>query len=112
MTSVSELRDLCVPNFRTSDLPANMTIEQLQAAAANNLWVNIQPEISMGVLALLLLVLEIFLPKKKALIPTISIVAQLGLLIGLLANFTPTYLGTTSFSGLLYHSSDGQYLRA
>ncbi|MCX6936744.1 MAG: NADH-quinone oxidoreductase subunit N [Verrucomicrobia bacterium] len=89
-----------------------MTIEQLQAAAANNLWVNIQPEISMGVLALLLLVLEIFLPKKKALIPTISIVAQLGLLIGLLANFSPAYLGSTSFSGLLYHSSDGQYLRA
>lgn len=89
-----------------------MTIEQLRQAAADNLWVNIQPEISMGVLALLLLVLEIFLPKKKALIPTISIVAQLGLLIGLLINFKPAYVGTSSFSGLLFHSSDGQYLRA
>jgi NADH-quinone oxidoreductase subunit N len=88
-----------------------MTIEQLQAAAASNTWATIQPEVSLGVLALLLLVLEILLPKKKALIPTISIVAQLGLLIGLVTNLAPAYLGTTSFNGLLQHSANGQYLR-
>ncbi len=90
-----------------------MTIEQLQAAAASNTWATIQPEISLGVLALLLLVLEIVFPKKKhALIPTIAIVGQLGLLVGLLLNFLPTYLGETTFNGLLRHSESGQYLRA
>ncbi len=89
-----------------------MTILQLQAAAADNTWTTIQPEISLGVLALLLLVIEVLFPKKKALIPTISIVAQLGLLIGLLLNFTPAYLGATTFNGLLHHSGTGQYLRA
>jgi NADH-quinone oxidoreductase subunit N len=90
-----------------------MTTEQLQAAAADNLWANIQPEISLGVLALLLLVLEMILPKKKhTLIPTLSIVGQLGLLVGLFLNFSPPYLGTTSFNGLLQHSSNTQFLRA
>ncbi len=93
-----------------------MTSEHLQAlkaAAADNLWANIQPEISLGVLALLLLVLEIILPKKKhGLIPTLSIVGQLGLLVGLFLNFSPAYLGTTSFNGLLQHSPSTQYLRA
>ncbi len=90
-----------------------MTTEQLQAAAADNLWANIQPEISLGVLALLLLVLEIILPKKKhGIIPTLSIVGQFGLLVGLFLNFSPAYLGKTSFNGLLQHSPSTQYLRA
>ena len=95
-----------------------MTTEQalaLKAAAADNLWANIQPEISLGVLALLLLVLEIILPKKKhTLIPTLSIVGQLGLLVGLFCNFLPTYAAEQklSFNGLLQHSANGQYLRA
>lgn len=90
-----------------------MTIEQLQAAAADNTWATIAPEIGLGVLALLLLVLEIVFPKKKhALIPTIAIVGQLGILLGLLLNFAPAYLGTTTFNGLLQHSTNGQFLRA
>ena len=90
-----------------------MTIEQLQAAAASNTWATIAPEIALGVLALLLLVLEIVFPKKKhALIPTIAIVGQLGILVGLLLNFAPAYLGTSSFNGLLRHSETGQFLRA
>ncbi|MCU0791766.1 MAG: NADH-quinone oxidoreductase subunit N [Opitutaceae bacterium] len=90
-----------------------MTIEQLQAAAASNTWSTIAPEIGLGVLALLLLVLEIVFPKKKhALIPTIAIIGQLGILLGLLINFSPAYLGSTSFNSLLQHSETGQYLRA
>ena len=90
-----------------------MTTEQLQAASADNTWATIQPEVSLGVLALLLLVLEIILPKKKhSLIPTLSIVGQLGLFVGLLLNFSPAYLGKTSFNGLLQHSESAQYLRA
>ncbi len=90
-----------------------MTIEQLQAAAADNRWATIAPEIGLGVLALLLLVLEIVFPKRKhALIPSIAIVGQLGLLAGLLLNFKPAYLGETTFNGLLRHSESGQFLRA
>jgi NADH-quinone oxidoreductase subunit N len=93
-----------------------MTPDQLKAltaAAADNTWATIQPEISLGILAVLLLVLEIVFPKKKhALIPTIAIVGQLGLLVGLLFNFSPAYLGKTTFNGLLQHSETGQYLRA
>ena len=90
-----------------------MTIEQLQAAAADNRWATIAPEIGLGVLALLLLVLEIVFPKKKhALIPSFAIAGQLGLLAGLLLNFKPAYLGETTFNGLLHHSESGQFLRA
>lgn len=92
-----------------------MTIDQLKAAAADNTWATIQPEITLGVLALLLLVLEIVLPKKKhALIPTLAIVGQLGLLVGLFLNFSPAYAvdGKLTFNGLLRHSESGQYLRA
>lgn len=91
-----------------------MTIDQLKAAADSNTWSTIAPEIGLGVLALLLLVLEIVFPKKKhALIPTIAIVGQIGILLGLLFNFSPAYLGQgTSFNGLLQHSETGQYLRA
>ncbi len=92
-----------------------MTIEQLQAAAADNTWATIAPEIGLGVLALLLLVLEIVLPKRKhSLIPSIAIVGQLGILVGLLLNFAPAYAveGRVSFNGLLQHSETGQFLRA
>lgn len=90
-----------------------MTIEQLKAAADSNTWGTIAPEIGLGLLALLLLVLEIVFPKRKhALIPTIAIVGQLGILVGLFLNFSPAYLGQQSFNGLLQHSSNGQFLRA
>lgn len=90
-----------------------MTIEQLQAAAADNRWSAIAPEIALGVLALLLLALEMVFPKRKhGLIPGVAIVGQLGVLLGLLFNFSPAYLGETTFNGLLQHSATGQYLRA
>lgn len=90
-----------------------MTIEQLQAAAADNRWSAIAPEIALGVLALLLLVLEMVFPKKRHdLIPTVAIVGQLGVLLGLLFNFAPAYLGEATFSGLLQHTETTQYLRA
>ncbi len=91
-----------------------MTIDQLQAAAANNLWAAITPEITLGVLALLLLVLEMLLPKARhVVIPTCAIAGQLGILAALAFNFTATpYLDRDTFNGLLHHSRDGQYLRA
>lgn len=90
-----------------------MTIEQLKAAAADNTWATIAPELSLGVLALFLLVLEMVLPRRKhTLIPTVAILGQLGLLVGLFLNFSPAYLGQTTFNGLLRHSETGQFLRA
>jgi NADH-quinone oxidoreductase subunit N len=92
-----------------------MTLSELTVAAAANTWSTIAPEIALGCLALLLLVLEIVFPKKKhALIPSIAIIGQLGILLGLLTNFMPSYAAQSAFSfnGLLRHSADGQYLRA
>ncbi len=90
-----------------------MTPELLQAAADSNQWAAIFPELALGCLALLLLVLEILLPKKQhGLIPTIAIVGQIGLLVGLLFNFNSAILGQDTFNGLLHHSRDGQFMRA
>ncbi len=89
-----------------------MSPELLQAAAADNRWAVIAPEIALGCLALFLLVLEIFLPKKRhAVIPTLAIAGQIGLLIGLLFNFQGPYLGTESFNGLLRHTQESQFMR-
>ncbi len=85
---------------------------ELIKAAADNRWVTISPEIALGCLALFLLVLEIFLPKKKhALIPTLAITGQIGLLLGLVLNFQAPYLGTESFNGLLRHTEESQFMR-
>ncbi|MBP6505982.1 MAG: NADH-quinone oxidoreductase subunit N [Opitutaceae bacterium] len=89
-----------------------MNFDLIQAAADNQ-WAAIFPELALGCLALLLLVLEIFLPKKQhRMIPTVAICGQLGLLIGLLLNFDTVLIGQDTFNGLLHHSRDGQFLRA
>jgi len=91
-----------------------MPPELLKIAAESNKWAAIAPEISLGCLALFLLVLEIFLPKKNhAVIPTLAIVGQLGLLLGFLWNlggaepFTPH----ETFNGLLRHTQESQFMR-
>jgi NADH-quinone oxidoreductase subunit N len=89
-----------------------MTIEQLKAAAADNLWAAISPEIMIGVLALFLLVAELVLPNKRHdVIPLISLSGLLGVFIGLLLNFRPEGFGGTTFNGLLRHTEGGQFLR-
>ena len=82
-------------------------------AAADNRWAAIAPEISLGCLALFLLVLETFLPKKKhAVIPTLAIVGQLGLLIGFLWNLRGgPFVAHETFSGLLRHTQESQFMR-
>lgn len=85
---------------------------ELIKAAADNRWAVISPEIALGCLALFLLVLEVFLPKKRhAVIPTLAIAGQIGLLIGLLLNFQDPALGTESFNGLLRHTQESQFMR-
>ena len=85
---------------------------ELIKAAADNRWMTISPEIALGCLALFLLVLEVFLPKKKhTVIPAIAIAGQIGLLLGLVWNFQAPYLGTESFNGLLRHTQESQFMR-
>lgn len=87
---------------------------ELIQAAADNRWAAIAPEISLGCLALFLLVLEIFLPKKNhAVIPTLAIVGQLGLLIGFAWSLYtgPAFTAHETFSGLLRHTQEGQFMR-
>ncbi|MCF7687048.1 MAG: NADH-quinone oxidoreductase subunit N [Cephaloticoccus sp.] len=89
-----------------------MNIEQLQAAADANQWIALFPEITLGCLALGLLVLEILLPKAQhKFIPVVAIIGQLTLLICLLFTFNTPYIGTTTFNGLLHHTRYGQFMR-
>jgi NADH-quinone oxidoreductase subunit N len=89
-----------------------MNLELLQAAAADNRWVAILPELLLGCLALFLLVLEIVLPKRHHdTIPAVAIVGQLAVLAGLALNFHNVFVGQETFSGLLRHSLEGQFLR-
>ncbi|MGH7957832.1 MAG: NADH-quinone oxidoreductase subunit N [Opitutaceae bacterium] len=90
-----------------------MTLEALKRAAADNLWLAIWPELALGCIALLLLVLELVLPKRHhAVIGHIASAGVLGTLVGLVINWSSAALGTTTFSGLLQHSAGGQVMRA
>lgn len=90
-----------------------MTLEEVRLAAADNLWSAIAPELILASLALVLLVLEMVLPKRHhGLIPDIASAGILGTLLGLFLNWHPVTLGTETFSGLLQHSVTGQVMRA
>lgn len=90
-----------------------MTLQDVSRAAADNQWLAIWPELTLGCVALLLLVLEIVLPKAQhRLIPS---VAALGLgvtLIALRFDWHSAAIGTEPFSGLLHLTAGGQILRA
>lgn len=90
-----------------------MSIELLQQAAASNQWLAIMPELLLALTALLLLVLELLLPRAKhSLIPAAAIVIQVAIAAGLALNFNPGFIGSgTIFNGLLRLSADGQFLR-
>lgn len=90
-----------------------MTLEAVKLAAADNLWSAIAPELILASLALLLLVLEIVLPRRhQGLIPDIAGAGILGTLAGLFANWNSATLGAETFSGLLQHGLSGQMMRA
>ena len=91
---------------------AAMSPSLLQHLALSNDWRLILPEILLGCLALLLLVLEIGLPKKAhALIPGIAIVGQLALLLAVIFNLRQDPVDHASFGGLLWQDRAGQLLR-
>ena len=86
-----------------------MTTDLLQAAAASNHWLAIAPELILGCAALVLLVLEMALPREQhGWIPRFAVLAQTVVLAGVLLNFETRWLGETTFGGLLRHSLPGQ----
>ena len=94
-----------------------MTTQFLTTAAQNgaNQWGYILPEILLAGLALLLLVFEVILPPTlKRHIPTISIIAQLGILavtICVVMSHSGTKAWTLSFYGMLMYSATAQFMR-
>ncbi len=90
-----------------------MNLEAVKIAAAANEWCAIWPELTLGCVALLLLVLEIILPKTQhRLIPAVAGLGLLGTLIGLFFSAGIPADGVETFNGLLRLSPTGQVLRA
>jgi NADH-quinone oxidoreductase subunit N len=89
-----------------------MNLEAVKLAAAANDWGAIFPELTLACLALLLLVLEMVLPKRHhAAIADVAAAGLLGTLAGLVIRWSDG-VGEDTFNGLLHHSVTGQYLRA
>jgi NADH-quinone oxidoreductase subunit N len=89
-----------------------MTIEALKLAAEANQWAAILPELILICVALLLLVLEIVLPKKQhGIIPAIAALGFAGVLAGLFTFLKSAWIDQDTFNGLLHHSSSGQVMR-
>lgn len=89
-----------------------MPIEALQRAAEDNHWGAISPELILICVALLLLVLEIVLPKKQhGIIPAIAALGFAGVLAGLFTFLKSAWIDQDTFNGLLHHSGSGQGMR-
>ncbi len=88
------------------------TLNSLGEIAATNTWGAIYPEMILGCMALLLLALEVLLPKfAHGAIPRISILGQI-LLLGYIVIFDPTgCCNGVAFGGMIELSGTGQALR-
>jgi NADH-quinone oxidoreductase subunit N len=90
-----------------------MNLEAVKLAAADNIWTAIAPELALGCLALVLLILETLLPKRShAIIPDVAIAGLLGAIVGHFYSWHAAAVGQDTFNGLLHHSLAGQVMRA
>jgi len=88
-----------------------MDFSLLREMAAGNAWWSIWPELGLGCLALLLLVLETVLPAAAhRRIPAVSILGQLALLVAVLLTFDCSAAHET-FNGLIGLSPTGEFFR-
>src|SRR5664279_3590326 len=93
-------------------MPVAHTLSSLQDIAASNQWAAIIPELLLAGLALLVLLLELMLPRAyRALIPAITISGLAIILLGLAINFHTVFLNEDTFAHLLHHSDGGQFMR-
>jgi NADH-quinone oxidoreductase subunit N len=89
-----------------------MDLNDLRLLAARNEWGAILPELLLGGLALLLLVLEIVLPKRRqGAIGSVAVAGQVAIIGVLLLTWHSGYVGREAFNGLLLPSRAGQILR-
>ena len=89
-----------------------MDFSSLQALAANNDWTAIFPELLLGCLALVLLGLEIVLPRNlHSHLPVVALLGVLAILPSQLLSLGVGFVEGESFNGLLYHSREGQLMR-
>ena len=87
-----------------------LSFEQLRFSAAQNTWETILPEISLALLAVILLVLEMVLPRhRQNLIPKVAMIGQ-GIILALVAGSLEQG-SRISFAGLLRHSLEGDIMR-
>ncbi len=84
----------------------------LVSIAQSNQWLALTPELLLGCLALLLLILEMVLPKKEhGAIPLVAIAGQCGVLVGLIINYRAAMHGYEIFGGMLRQTASGQFMR-
>jgi len=89
-----------------------MTVETLQRIAASNEWLALFPELFLAGTALVLLVMEIVLPRREhRQIPVAAMMALGAMVIGLAINFQTAWMDTVTFGGLIRHSLPGQVAR-
>src|SRR5882757_5893680 len=89
-----------------------MSTELLKAVAASNDWWALGPELTLAVGALMLLVLEIFSPKKDLrFVPALTIFTLFLTLVTVGLNFDKTWGGDELFGGLIRLSAAGQIAR-
>jgi NADH-quinone oxidoreductase subunit N len=87
-------------------------LELVSRAAADNQWLAIWPELTLGCVALLLLVLETLLPKAQhRIIPGVAALGLVATLVGLYVDRHSAFLGRETFNGLLSHTASGQLMR-
>jgi len=90
-----------------------MDFEAFKAFAASNQWGALWPEISMALLAFLVLTLDVSFAKlRRAVIPLIVFVGQLGILIAIVTTASCSMLTGPLFSGMVEFSELGNAMRA
>ena len=89
-----------------------MSTGYLQKIAETNSWGAIGPELALGILALLLLALEVLLPKvAHGVIPRFAVIGQLAILASLLWGGMSDVATAQAFGGMIRFDETGQNFR-
>lgn len=88
-------------------------LEALKQLAATNHWSALAPEIGLGVVALVLLALELLLPKRTlaVVVPRVALLGFAGALAWVIRDWNTAFLGQEIFGGLVLQTTDSQIMR-